>query len=353
MNKSGFAALNLLMALGLALSACGGGGGVDSTPAPTPTPSPTPSPSPAPSPNPTQSPIPTPTSGPTPTPTPTSTSTPIPPPAQLSGQTRSTGMAFSDHSLGAAASGQYVFVSGQMGETIGFVYDAAANSYTITYTPVDGGPGYSGPLRSRSLSYFGADALPGSGNFTTFHKSDPDDPSLRNILEIFEPGNSPGSISLTYTTYGIHTVGDGTHFLQKDFFLLGRPMSPVPTTGAGTWSGIVDGLYNASALGQTYRISGTSTLTADFSAGTVNAAIDFTGTNLIGGGAPLAAQTFSGGGVIDGLMGYHFNGILTGSGFPGGGYYQGFFYGDKAEEYGFLFEYFGTSVQFSGVALGK
>jgi hypothetical protein len=262
-------------------------------------------------------------------------------------------MAFSDHSLGSASSGRYLIVSQQMGGSIGFVYDAVSNSYSITYTPISGGPGYSGALGTRLIDYISTDAVLGTSNFTTLSKTDSDDTSLRDTLEIFRPGSSLGVIDLTYTTYGIHTVGDGVHFLQKDFFLLGRPMSPVPTSGTGAWSGIVDGLYNASSLGQTYRMSGASALTANFSAGTVNAAINFTGINLAAGGPSLAGQTFSGDGFIGGPTGYHFSGNMTGSGLPGGAYYQGLFYGDHAEEYGFIFQYGGTAVQFNGIAVGK
>lgn len=240
-----------------------------------------------------------------------------------------------------------------MGGILGFSYDATTNSYTVRYRPHFDGPGYSGPLSDRSLTYSQADIVSGQANFTTYSKADTDDATLHDVLELFTKGSGNSLINLTYVSYGIHSVGDGVHFLQSNFFIFGAPTSPVPTSGTGSWSGIVDGLYNASSIGQTYRMSGTSSLTADFSAGTVNASIAFTGQNLVAGWPSLATQTFSGSGGITNQGTSHFTGVMSSPGFVSGAYYNGAFYGDGAEEYGFVFNYFDAARQFNGVAVGR
>lgn len=237
----------------------------------------------------------------------------------------------------------------------GFSYDANTDSYTVSYNAIDGGPDFSGSLGSRMLSYTPADIVSGPDNFTTYRKDDPTDASLTNTLALFKTGPANSVIALTYVSYGIQTVGDGVHFQQTDFFVFGVPTSPstLPTTGTGSWSGIVDGLYNASTLGQTYRLTGTSALTADFAAATVNASVTFTGKNLGAGGPALAAQTFSGpGGISFAGNAREFGGVLTGGGLLGGGYYTGSFFGDGAKEYGFAFNYAGPTVTYVGVAVG-
>lgn len=219
--------------------------------------------------------------------------------------------------------------------------------------PSSTGPGYVDPLTTRSLSYAPADAVPASGNFTVYQHVDPGFASYVDRLQLFKAGAANTAIALTYVSFGIQEVSNGTTFLQRDYFIFGAPTSPVPTTGSATYAGIVDGTYNKSSLGQTYLISGTSTLTADFAAATVGTTMNFTGTNVLSGQPGLTAQTFTGTGLIAALNNRQFGGNFSGMGLPGGGTFEGNFYGNQAEEFGYVFHYNGATDQFVGVAVGK
>jgi hypothetical protein len=173
-------------------------------------------------------------------------------------------------------------------------------------------------------------------------------------LELRKIGATGSALTLTYVSYGIHTVGDGVHFQQKDYFTFGRPTSPVPTTGTADYTGIVDGTYNRSDLGQTYQMAGSATLHADFGAATISTDISFTGANIVPGEASLGQQNFSGTGAITaGSPGSQFVGTFARLGSTEAGQLRGNFYGDGAEEFGMSLRFDSMTEQFSGVAVGK
>jgi hypothetical protein len=232
-------------------------------------------------------------------------------------------------------------------------YDAPSATYTITYSP---GP-QDGSLTKRDISYGPTDSASATnGAFDTYQKTDSADPSYSDRLEITKLGRPVSGLTLTYTQYGIHTVGDGIHFQQQDYFVFGSTTFDVPTAGSADYTGVIDGTYNKSELGQTYRMAGTATLHADFSNSTVATNLTFAGKNVIPSGPDLPQQVFNGDGFITSTISNglpQFGGTFSGMNLAGGGYFSGSFYGENAEEFGMSFYYSGAADTFSGIAVGK
>jgi hypothetical protein len=313
--------VGLIWTLALPLAACGGGGGSGpiSTPAPSPAPAPTP----------------------TPTPTPT----PAPTPISINSPGSRTGVSFTSGVLSNQYAGVYSGVS----------FDAATNTSNVVFFPSAGAPGGSAdPNNTRTLSYGPAQATSSAGNFRVFQQSDPVDPTHTDTLRVSKPGAENTSIALTYTSFAIQEVSNGSSFLQRDYFVFGSPTANVPVTGTGSYNGILEGTYYKIDTGQTYILAGTSTLTADFSALTVAASINFTGSNIAPGQAGLAALQFSGtGNIISTNPGTQYLGTMTAAGLPGSALFNGNFYGNNAEEFGYAFLYSGVNDRFNGIAVGK
>jgi hypothetical protein len=171
---------------------------------------------------------------------------------------------------------------------------------------------------------------------------------------VSKPGADNTSVALTYTSFAIQEVSNGSDFLQRDYFIFGSPTSSVPVTGTARYNGILEGTYFKVDTNQTYILSGVSTLIADFSAATVATSLNFTGSNIIAGQPGLASQQFSGAGeIIANNPGMQFVGTMTGAGFPGNALFNGNFYGNNAEEFGYAFLYANSNDRFNGIAVGK
>lgn len=162
----------------------------------------------------------------------------------------------------------------------------------------------------------------------------------------------PNGFSLTYTGFSL-SVSSNYHGVDHSYLVtsFGVPASNVPTSGTASYSGIVSGFARPNGSGATdlYMISGTSSLTADFSANSYTTNLSFTGKTL-DGGQSLGLQTYSG--ISSGQLanGSPLNGNLSGS---GTGYWAGRFYGPGAAEYGYTFALTGSTYTAVGAAVGK
>lgn len=185
-------------------------------------------------------------------------------------------------------------------------------------------------------------------------------------LVLFKSGPSNTQINLTYTSFGIiaylpatasppsRGLFTSTPFTR--FFVLGTPTpQPSALTGTGTFTGISSGGYqDANGV---YLTQGTSTLSADFSAGTVTTTLSFTGQNIDPAGPSLPLTTFNGSGR-GGLAGVAYSGDLHNLSGSAVGEFYGSYYGPHAEEFGYVYNLRGASpngpsVSGLGVAIGK
>lgn len=241
-------------------------------------------------------------------------------------------------------------------------YDAATDSYIL------GRDSFSNQGHFQVLTFGATQRQSETSNFTSYIVADPSDPTntSKNLtVSLFKVGPANSALNLTYASYGYYVFNgvDGTHATSNyDAFLYGvaTPLSAIPTTGSATYAGLVDGLYTDP--NGTYRIAGSSALTANFAAQSLGTSLTFTGANTAAGGPALSTQTFNGTGNF--ATTYQnvaqFRGSMssaTVAGLSGG--FAGNFYGPHAEEFGYTFTLgngttsANSTVFASGVALGK
>ena len=181
---------------------------------------------------------------------------------------------------------------------------------------------------------------------------------------IYNPSGSGAPLALTYTSYAtlfIKTPADpavpNSLEVNKNYtYVIGSPMSPLlaPRSGSATYSGIVAGrgLGPNGSGPPIFDLTGTSNLAVDFGAGTARTTLLIQGTNLSSG----AFKDF-GSFVFNGQTGNFSFGVgsKAGFGFTGGAgtFFQGFFYGQNAEEFGATFTVAGGGGTLVGVAVGK
>jgi len=242
-------------------------------------------------------------------------------------------------------------------------FDPATNTYT--YNQVDS----NSPVSPQPRSVFPAsDKIGSTGSFDVrrhVYNGELAPAYNQEELWIFIPGSANTTLALSYVSYGIRIlwstsspIEDRYHFL----FGVNTPASDLPVSGTASYTGIADGAFTDGAA--RYTISGTSALSADFTANTITASLNLIGVAEVGGATPFTAVSYSGTGGLDrtrsGIDQYH--GTLTSTGNPGyTGSFRGGFFGPAANEYGFLFTFSrGTKSSSNpsggagvGVAVGK
>lgn len=174
----------------------------------------------------------------------------------------------------------------------------------------------------------------------------------RENLALFNPGAANTELALTYASYGaLQTIVDKGANLDVDtaFFTFGvqTAASDMPRTGTSNYRTRIDGQFSDAA--GVYALSGPSTFSANFGAGTFAFDMDLTGQNVVNG-SRKSLGTHSIDGSIS--MGNQFSGNTS-----GGGTYSanlgGYFYGPAAAEMGGSFSLVGGGGVGAGAVVGK
>jgi len=177
-------------------------------------------------------------------------------------------------------------------------------------------------------------------------------------LQLLTPGPANSRVQLTYLTYGVYSDASGPSTARRfetGVFALGQETANanMPTSGTGSYSGIVDG--HATVGGTGYRLLGsTGTLSANFATGAIATSLSMQGnTDFLTGtlGTTQPFGTLTGSGTISGTTS-HYTGSLAGFGMTGE--FAGGFFGPAANETGYSFyAYTGAGDLINGVFVGK
>ena len=161
-------------------------------------------------------------------------------------------------------------------------------------------------------------------------------------LKLFVPGSANTQLALTYVSYGVRSIWRvNSPYEYREYFYYGvsTPTANLPTSGSASLSGIAEGTFFDGTV--PYRLTGSSTLSADFAAGTVTASLNLNGTTQIIGANPFGSEQYAGLGVIGANNQYpppQFYGTLTSTtNVTHTGNFSGSFFGPAANEYGFIF----------------
>lgn len=218
--------------------------------------------------------------------------------------------------------------SNGFGNGVGLSYDANSKSYTISINQ-------GGISDSMTYSATNLDDDPARG-FIEYDRdaSNGDDTTL--LLR--RTGSANNGTNLSYLSYGLWERDidqPGNSDLERwAMFVYGlrTTASQLPTSGTARYAGTLDGLWTTA--GASYRLSGTSALTADFANNSVSGTLTAIGTDRETGAA-TAMDTLTGTGSIS-RADASFAGSLVGSnGFSGA--FNGGFFGPKATEAGGTF----------------
>jgi hypothetical protein len=237
------------------------------------------------------------------------------------------------------------FAANGFGEGVSLAYDAATGGYTIR------------DASGASATFLPADKVAGQSNasVTTFAKAAA---NTDDQLTLFNPGAANTTMALSYVSYGAwqHSVDNGaTVDFSQQFFVYGiRQAANQPSTGSGSYTTVVDGIWsNANGL---YKLAGDSTFTANFGNKTVTTTLDLQGTNASAAVPDVKdLGLFAGSGTIA-AMGGGFSGTLTHQGTDAfgntlTGTFAGAFFGPQGQEVGYTFSLHGTPGS-SGTAAG-
>jgi hypothetical protein len=163
---------------------------------------------------------------------------------------------------------------------------------------------------------------------------------------IFKPGAGNPVIALSYASFADLSVANATANglgpADRYFLVFGidTPASLRPMLGTASYSGIARGTGRVMSLGYIGDVVGTSSLSADFSSGTVALGLNLVTDDVAR--SPVGSFTLNGGIAVDAIFGSGFQGNL---------------YGPKADEFGAVWNLSDTSsgllTELRGVAIGK
>ncbi|HWV61886.1 MAG TPA: transferrin-binding protein-like solute binding protein [Sphingopyxis sp.] len=274
------------------------------------------------------------------------TSTPPPPPARAN--TSLTNLQVSEDFVGRAGVMQYSVLRSTGGATQREAalnssalvrYDASTQSYTVV--------GINLPQ-----SIFAAANRQSGESTPVISVYEKVNGTKRENLALFNPGAANTELALTYTSYGaLQTIVDKGASLDVDtaFFTFGvqTAASDMPRTGTSDYRTKIDGQF--SDAGGVYALSGPSTFSANFGAGTFAFTMDLTGQNVVDGSRKsLGAHS------IDGSISY--GNQFSGASSRDGTYSSnlgGYFYGPAAAEMGGSFSLVGGGGVGAGAVVGK
>jgi hypothetical protein len=215
------------------------------------------------------------------------------------------------------------------GDGVSLAYDAATGSYTVSDST------------GATTTFLASTRNPTASNATisVYEKASG---ATSDQLVLFNPGAANPRMALTYVSYGAWqrlTDNGASLNVAQQFFVYGiRQAANQPSTGSGSYSTIVDGIWaNADGI---YSLAGTSSFTADFSALTVATTLNLTGRNVVTA-ANKSLGLFNGTGTIAALGGT-FNGSFAhqttdqdGNTYTGS--FAGAFFGPQGQEMGYSF----------------
>lgn len=174
-------------------------------------------------------------------------------------------------------------------------------------------------------------------------------------FRVYNPGTTTQGIALTYVDYaqwrrlGAPAYGPGTG-VNDTYLVWGQktPSTSVPTSGTGTYTTAFDGTFvNKNGA---YAVTGTGSLTANWSSRTIGFAANLAGARE-GDSAALAIGALSGGaGSISGSN-FRTTTYATGSGYAMD--VNGYFFGPAAQEVGGVFHLGGNGGNGEGAMVGK
>jgi hypothetical protein len=276
-------------------------------------------------------------------------STPLPPPPPAAqSNTSLTDLKFSEDLVGFATVMQYNVLRSTGGATQRAAavsssaivrYDASTKSYTVV--------GLTLPQSTFAASNRQAgDSTP---VISVYEKASG---NKSENLVLFNPGPANTELALTYASYGaLQTIVDKGASVDVDtaFFAFGvqTAAADMPRTGTSNYRTKIDGQF--SDAGGVYALSGPSTFSANFGAGTVALTMDLTAQNVVNGLRKSLGTHNIDGSIRDGNQ-------FTGSSGAGGTYgigVGGHFYGPAAAEIGGSFSVVGGGGVGSGAIVGK
>jgi len=223
-------------------------------------------------------------------------------------------------------------------------YDAATKSYTLTGTTYPHQSTF-GPANRLDAS---------SGPVITAYQKVTG--NRQENLALFNPGPGNTELALTYASYGaLQSITDngGTVDVATAFFTYGvvTAAGDMPRTGSVNYRTKIDGQF-ADATG-VYAISGPSSFSANFGAGTIAFTMDPVGRNVVTGGLKsLGSHTMNGSIAV----GNQFNASTAVGALPYSSNLAGYFYGPGAAELGGTFMISGGGPNDglgAGIVVGK
>ncbi len=300
-----FVAATGSLVIACSLSACGGGGSLVSTPTPTPTP-------------------------------------PAPTNATL------TNLQFTESFEGRGAINRFTLsATGDVtnrqtliNRQIQVRYDASTMSYTIS----------AGDLPDSTFSPANRDSASSTAATTAYTKTVG---NKTEDLVLLTPGANNPQLALTYASYGgwqSTTVNGSALDAGTVFFVFGvkTQQSDLPVTGTAAYQTMLDGVF--AGTGGVYVLNGTSSISANFGAGTVSFSMSPTGIQILDG-STKSFGTLSGTGTINAAS-VSFDASAPATGGYGASL-LGKFYGPAAAEVGATFLLTGADGQGNGVIIGK
>jgi C-lobe and N-lobe beta barrels of Tf-binding protein B len=236
-----------------------------------------------------------------------------------------------------------VRTSNSAGDVTQVNYDPATQTFRFSFTDT---ALLGAPTRVVALSP-ASQAAGGTASYAAYAGSGAD---FSYTAKLLVPSATNPTLALTYASLAdISRLTNAANFTSstRDVVPFGvpTPILVMPRSGSGTFSGTALGTGTVTvrtANGSTsnsYDLSGTSLLRADFFASSFSAQLNLNGVNSVGGGA-LAFSP------------YNFNGTITGNGFStanNGMTFAGQFYGPAANEFGAYFKVLDTAI---GAGLG-
>jgi hypothetical protein len=242
------------------------------------------------------------------------------------------------------------FVSAGIGYTIGPVPSGGIGFATkaletfglgvaVQYDPTTGNITFSAP-NGASTTFTAADEVAGQSTPAQrlFNKLNPAGGIYGGSFSV----PSVSGVPLSYTRFANFFTGGTPAGFDGHAFVFGVQTlaSDVPTTGTATYSGLAGGSAILATGGPSLPFTGASSLTADFSTGSIATALTLVISPV--GGAPTLLDTLTGTGSL-GAIKPGFSGSLTGSGTVAGDF-AGLFFGPQAAEFGYDFVVGGTNA---------
>lgn len=226
-------------------------------------------------------------------------------------------------------------------------YNSTTDTYTYTTDFVANAGFHNVPTTSYAFSPADRDAANSSTSVTAYQATDSS--GNTRLLRLGVLGATNPTIALTYTNLGYFsytpaTAPSNTAPSTNEFFVFGMvtPITNLPTSGTGTYSGINQGLFYDAGLSRLYQTNGSTSISVNFANGQGTVNFSFTGVDINNAANTLALQSFTGP-LSASYNAPSFSGPSSfSSSFTGpsptlGGTLAGNFFGPSGQEFGFTY----------------